>query len=53
MLYSTLLCCVFPFQLKRWERKKCKPNSLPILHKMHVKLESYMWTRQGQNWRNQ
>ncbi|WZY75819.1 hypothetical protein YC2023_022203 [Brassica napus] len=23
--------------LKRWERKKCKPNSLPILHKMHVK----------------
>lgn len=25
-------------QLKRWERKKCKPNSLPILHKMHVKV---------------
>ncbi|KAL0875282.1 hypothetical protein Bca101_024987 [Brassica carinata] len=24
-------------KLKRWERKKCKPNSLPILHKMHVK----------------
>lgn len=28
----------FNFQLKRWERKKCKPNSLPILQKMHVKL---------------
>lgn len=25
-------------QLKRWERKECKPNSLPKLHKMHVKL---------------
>ncbi|CAN4117760.1 unnamed protein product [Withania somnifera] len=25
-------------KLKRWERKKCKPNSLPLLHKMHVKL---------------
>ncbi|XP_075113169.1 large ribosomal subunit protein uL24c-like [Nicotiana tabacum] len=25
-------------KLKRWERKKCKPNSLPVLHKMHVKL---------------
>ncbi|KAK3040251.1 hypothetical protein RJ639_028166 [Escallonia herrerae] len=25
-------------QLKRWERIKCKPNSLPVLHKMHVKL---------------
>lgn len=25
-------------QLKRWERKECKPNSLPVLHKMHVKL---------------
>lgn len=25
-------------QLKRWERIKCKPNSLPILHKMHVKV---------------
>nr|KAJ0186264.1 hypothetical protein LSAT_V11C900494190 [Lactuca sativa] len=24
--------------LKRWERIKCKPNSLPIVHKMHVKL---------------
>lgn len=29
----------FPvMQLKRWERKDCKPNSLPVLHKMHVKL---------------
>ena len=25
-------------QLKRWERKECKSNSLPVLHKMHVKL---------------
>ncbi|KAL7143226.1 hypothetical protein ABFS83_08G177300 [Erythranthe nasuta] len=25
-------------KLKRWERKECKPNSLPVLHKMHVKL---------------
>lgn len=25
-------------QLKRWERKECKPNSLPVLHKMHVKV---------------
>ncbi|KAL6999404.1 60S ribosomal protein L24 [Sarracenia purpurea var. burkii] len=25
-------------KLKRWERIKCKPNSLPILHKMHVKV---------------
>ncbi|KAL8506112.1 hypothetical protein ACS0TY_017101 [Phlomoides rotata] len=25
-------------KLKRWERKKCKPNSLPVLHNMHVKV---------------
>ena len=25
-------------QLKHWERKNCKPNSLPMLHKMHVKV---------------
>ncbi|XP_073307482.1 large ribosomal subunit protein uL24c-like [Primulina huaijiensis] len=25
-------------KVKRWERKECKPNSLPVLHKMHVKL---------------
>ncbi|KAB1215313.1 50S ribosomal protein L24, chloroplastic [Morella rubra] len=24
--------------IKQWERKECKPNSLPVLHKMHVKL---------------
>ncbi|KAM7267257.1 hypothetical protein ACFE04_009423 [Oxalis oulophora] len=24
--------------IKRWERKECKPNSLPVLLKMHVKL---------------
>ncbi|CAN6806897.1 unnamed protein product [Brassica oleracea] len=29
-------CFIFA-KLKRWERKKCKPNSLPVLHKMHVK----------------
>jgi large subunit ribosomal protein L24 len=28
----------FPLQLKRWERKKCKPNGLPVLHKMHVRI---------------
>ncbi|CAH9083545.1 unnamed protein product [Cuscuta europaea] len=25
-------------KLKRWERKECKPNSLPMLHKLHVKV---------------
>ncbi|KAK4355294.1 hypothetical protein RND71_024265 [Anisodus tanguticus] len=30
--------CLITAKLKRWERKKCKPNSLPVLHKMHVKL---------------
>ncbi|ERM99848.1 hypothetical protein AMTR_s00098p00115780 [Amborella trichopoda] len=25
-------------KLKRWERKECKPNSLPVLHKLHVKV---------------
>ncbi|MED6162147.1 60S ribosomal protein L24 [Stylosanthes scabra] len=30
--------CLIVMKLKRWERKKCKPNSLPILHKMHVKV---------------
>ncbi|KAL5700227.1 60S ribosomal protein L24 [Ranunculus cassubicifolius] len=25
-------------KLKRWERKECKPNSLPVLQKMHVRL---------------
>ncbi|EEF39514.1 50S ribosomal protein L24, chloroplastic [Ricinus communis] len=30
--------CLIVARIKRWERKKCKPNSLPILHKMHVKL---------------
>ncbi|XAR56629.1 hypothetical protein NMG60_11037186 [Bertholletia excelsa] len=30
--------CPIVMKLKRWERKKCKPNSLPILHKMHVKI---------------
>ncbi|GJN39145.1 hypothetical protein PR202_gb28244 [Eleusine coracana subsp. coracana] len=41
-LISCLLICVLifsiPLQLKRWERKKCKPNSLPVLHKMHVRI---------------
>eukprot|EP00262_Sarcandra_glabra_P018599 TRINITY_DN673_c0_g1_i1.p1 TRINITY_DN673_c0_g1~~TRINITY_DN673_c0_g1_i1.p1 ORF type:complete len:189 (+),score=29.52 TRINITY_DN673_c0_g1_i1:210-776(+) len=30
--------CLVIMKLKRWERKECKPNSLPELHKMHVKL---------------
>ncbi|CAM0909489.1 unnamed protein product [Alopecurus aequalis] len=25
-------------RLQRWDRKKCKPNSLPMLHKMHVRV---------------
>ncbi|CAA7049193.1 unnamed protein product [Microthlaspi erraticum] len=29
--------CLVQAKLKRWERKECKPNSLPVLHKMHVK----------------
>ncbi|KAI4340061.1 hypothetical protein MLD38_024935 [Melastoma candidum] len=30
--------CLISSKLKRWERKECKPNSLPVLHKMHVKM---------------
>ncbi|CAI9756939.1 unnamed protein product [Fraxinus pennsylvanica] len=30
--------CSIVAKLKRWERKECKPNSLPVLHKMHVKV---------------
>ncbi|KAJ6966612.1 hypothetical protein NC652_004235 [Populus alba x Populus x berolinensis] len=30
--------CSSLLQLKRWERKECKENSLPVLHKMHVKV---------------
>ncbi|GAB4846228.1 60S ribosomal protein L24 [Ancistrocladus abbreviatus] len=30
--------CHIVMRLKHWERKKCKPNSLPMLHKMHVKV---------------
>ncbi|XVF77666.1 hypothetical protein PTKIN_Ptkin14bG0065500 [Pterospermum kingtungense] len=30
--------CRIVVKLKRWERKECKPNSLPVLHKMHVKV---------------
>ncbi|XP_038903308.1 50S ribosomal protein L24, chloroplastic [Benincasa hispida] len=30
--------CLIVMRLKRWERKECKPNSLPVLHKMHVKV---------------
>ncbi|CAK7338326.1 unnamed protein product [Dovyalis caffra] len=30
--------CLIVMKLKRWERKECKPNSLPVLHKMHVKV---------------
>lgn len=34
----SLFTMFFLWQLKRWERKDCKPNSLPVLHKMHVKV---------------
>ncbi|KAG5578940.1 hypothetical protein H5410_049567 [Solanum commersonii] len=34
--------------LKQWERKKCKPNSLPVLHKMHVKLGDTVKVISGQ-----
>lgn len=30
--------CLIVVKLKRWERKECKENSLPVLHKMHVKV---------------
>ncbi|XP_074301904.1 large ribosomal subunit protein uL24c-like [Silene latifolia] len=30
--------CLVSAKLKHWERKDCKPNSLPIVHKMHVKI---------------
>ncbi|KAG9160003.1 hypothetical protein Leryth_005743 [Lithospermum erythrorhizon] len=30
--------CLISAKFKRWERKECKPNSLPVVHKMHVKL---------------
>ncbi|KAJ7981631.1 50S ribosomal protein L24 [Quillaja saponaria] len=35
---STEKPCLIVMRLKRWERKECKPNSLPVLHKMHVKV---------------
>ncbi|KAK4796738.1 hypothetical protein SAY86_029064 [Trapa natans] len=35
---STVKPCLIAAKLKRWERKECKPNSLPVLHKMHVKI---------------
>jgi len=30
--------CIITMKLKRWERTETKPNSLPILKKMHVKV---------------
>ncbi|PON61419.1 Ribosomal protein [Parasponia andersonii] len=35
---STEKPCLTVARLKRWERKDCKPNSLPVLLKMHVKV---------------
>ena len=36
------------WQLKRWERKECKPNSLPILHKMQeMRCKSYLDEKGG------
>ncbi|KAK4745818.1 hypothetical protein SAY87_012130 [Trapa incisa] len=34
----TVKPCLIVAKLKRWERKECKPNSLPVVHKMHVKI---------------
>lgn len=36
-------------KLKRWERKECKPNSLPKLHKMHVKVGDTVKIISGRN----
>ncbi|KAH9323351.1 hypothetical protein KI387_017990, partial [Taxus chinensis] len=30
--------CLITMKIKRWERTEVKPNSLPILKKLHVKL---------------
>lgn len=30
--------CLITMKLKRWERTETKPNSLPVLKKMHVKI---------------
>ncbi|CAI9784165.1 unnamed protein product [Fraxinus pennsylvanica] len=38
LVKSTKKPCSIVAKLKRWERKECKPNSLPVLHKMHVKV---------------
>ncbi|XP_044965040.1 50S ribosomal protein L24, chloroplastic-like [Hordeum vulgare subsp. vulgare] len=38
MQVVTVKSSTSPLQLKRWERKKCKPNSLTMLHKMHVRV---------------
>ncbi|KAL5200687.1 hypothetical protein ABZP36_021890 [Zizania latifolia] len=38
MIKFMVKACPIQMRLKRWERKKCKPNSLPVLHKMHVKI---------------
>ncbi|KAH1193294.1 Xyloglucan endotransglucosylase/hydrolase 2 [Glycine max] len=40
---STEKQCPIVMSLKRWERKECKPNSLPILHKMQeMRFKSYL-----------
>ncbi|KAG4908899.1 hypothetical protein JHK87_055015 [Glycine soja] len=40
---STKKQCPIVMSLKRWERKECKPNSLPILHKMQeMRCKSYL-----------
>ncbi|EXB50933.1 50S ribosomal protein L24 [Morus notabilis] len=36
-LKSTEKPCLIVARVKRWERKECKPNGLPVLQKMHVK----------------
>ncbi|KAL9659364.1 hypothetical protein QQ045_024170 [Rhodiola kirilowii] len=38
LVKTTEKSCPIVMKLKRWERKDCKPNSLPVLQKMHVKI---------------
>ncbi|KAH1256788.1 50S ribosomal protein L24, chloroplastic [Glycine max] len=45
---STEKQCPIVMSLKRWERKECKPNSLPILHKMQeMRCKSYLDEKGG------
>ncbi|AES66838.2 50S ribosomal protein L24, putative [Medicago truncatula] len=35
---NIIFCCGFVRFSASWERKECKPNSLPVLPKFHVKV---------------